>query len=98
MTPTEQEAFINRYFGSAVDAFTNARMKTVLLSLTASGLTDTFASYSDFEAQILISREEGRDWYMRVRDAATGYIYEYFPNGDGTGIINWTASQFYKNY
>jgi hypothetical protein len=97
MTPTELEAFINRYFGSAVDAFTNVRMKTVLLSLTVSGVTDQFTTYAAFEAKILANRAAGQDWYMRALDKSTSFIYEYFPFGDGTGQINWTASQKQKN-
>lgn len=97
MTTDETIAFINRYFGSAVDAFTNARMKTVLLSLAVSGVTDQFTTYADFEAQILANRLAGNDWYMRALDKSTSFIYEYFPYGDGTGQINWTASQKIKN-
>lgn len=90
MTNDELNTFINRYFGSAVDAFTNARMKTVLLRMVTGGITDSFDNYAAFRAAILANRVEGNDWYMRARMRDTSYIYEYFPD---TGTINWTASQ-----
>lgn len=93
MTPAELDAFIDRWMNSAIDAFTNRRIITVLKNLSTSGITDTFATYDQFEERILANRAAGRDWYIRARVNATGYIYEYFPD---TQEINWTASQKIK--
>jgi hypothetical protein len=52
MSPEELTAFINTYFGSAVDAFTNARMKTVLLMLSTGSLVSTVETGVQFQQMI----------------------------------------------
>lgn len=52
MTPEELQSFIDKYFGSAVDAFTNARMRTVLLMLSTGSLVSTVATGEEFEQLI----------------------------------------------
>lgn len=91
MTPTESKAFINQWVrNSAVDAFTNLRLNTILLQLVTGGITDTFDNLAAFRQAILDNRAANQDWYMRARVLDTRFIYEYFPD---TGTINWTASQ-----
>lgn len=53
MTPEELDQFIDRWFGSAVDAFTNARMKTVLLMLSTGSLVSTVATGIEFQQLIM---------------------------------------------
>ena len=94
MSNAALETFIKTYVrNSAIDSFYANRMQTILLQLLMGGVTDTFDTYDQFEAAILTNREGNKDWYMRARVNATGFIYEYFPD---TGEINWTASQKLK--
>ena len=95
MTPTESKAFINQWIrNSAVDAFTNSRLNTILLQLVTGGITDTFDNLAAFRQAILDNRAANQDWYMRARMDDTDDIYEYWPpRGEYPGRINQTASQ-----
>lgn len=99
MTNTELDTFIDRWISnSAVGAFTNRRLNTVLKQLVTGGVTDTFDSIADFRQAITDRRAAGTDWFMRARMRDTSFIYEYFPPEEvgGQGVVNWTASQ--KNF
>lgn len=72
MTPTELNAFIERYMGSAVDAFTNARMKTVLLSLLSAGVTNAYATSEDFQAAIIANPDISIMAYIAQDNVYTG--------------------------
>lgn len=52
MTPEQQTDFINRFMGTAVDAFTNARMKTILLALLSAGVIKAYSSSADFDQAV----------------------------------------------
>jgi len=98
MTKEELISFINTYVrNSAIDAFTNDRLNTILLGLAIGGVTDHFDTYAEFKTAIATGRTAGQDWYIKaliVNDERTGgknFIYEYFPAP--VNAINWTASQ-----
>lgn len=72
MTNDEQIAFINQYFGSAVDAFTNARMKTILLALSSGSIVASFATGAEFEQAITDSPDMALLAYVADDPVYTG--------------------------
>ena len=98
MTNEELQIFINTWVrNSAVDAFTNLRLNTVLLQLVTGGITDTFDTYDDMKARIASNKADDRDWYMRAvvltSPVGDNRIFEYLP---ALNQIFWTASQKYE--
>lgn len=72
MTPTQIESFINTYMGSAVDAFTNARMKTILLALMSASVTNAYTTAEEFQAAITANPDISIMAFVAQDDIYTG--------------------------
>lgn len=98
MTPAELDAFIDAYIrNSAITAFTDLRLNTILHALVTGGITDSFDTYDLFKAAIAANKVAGEDYFMRafVKSSREGQdnIFEYIPSQN---FIMWTASQKYE--
>lgn len=97
MTNEELKAFIDAYVrNSAIEAFRDLRLNTVLNALLTGGVTDSFETYADFKEAIEENKAE-RNYYMRAfvkrSPAGNDRIFEYIP---ARNAIFWTASQEYE--
>lgn len=73
MTNTELIAFINRWVrNSAIDAFTNERLNTVLQALINGALTNNYATYEDFAAAVTASPDAILIGFVAQDDELTG--------------------------
>lgn len=73
MTNAELISFINTWIrNGAVDAFTNLRLNTVLLAIVNGGMTNTYATYEDFQAAVIASPDAILIGFVAQDDTLTG--------------------------
>lgn len=92
MTPEEQKQYINTWVrNSAVDAFTNLRLNTILLALLASGVPGKYATSADFDAAIAANPDATIIGFLAQDDEYTGEEDVILMRIPGRGIAQIAA-------
>lgn len=87
MTNAELISFINQWVrNSAIDAFNDTRLNTVLLALVNGALTNNYATYEDFAAAITASPDAILIGFVAEDDELTGDENVVLMRVPGVGI------------
>lgn len=86
MTPAELQIFINRYFNTAVNAFNNDRMITVLLALLSAGVTAAYDTAEEFQAAVAANPDISMMAFVAQDNIYTGDEDVVLINVPGQGV------------
>lgn len=87
MTNAELISFINQWVrNSAIDAFNDTRLNTVLLALVNGALTNNYATYEDFAAAVTASPDAILIGFVTEDDELTGDENVVLMRVPGVGI------------